>query len=173
MSSSTNDGLAALRRRVARRHFLAGWAGLLVFLSLGGFLELLHGVKAGFYLDPPYRLRRELGGAGPPPRPPPGPVPGRLPAPPPRPGPRAPGRAATRLAVPARRPGPDPGGVLPGRRLADARRPVGRRPAGAAGGPAALRGGGPHPLGRLAGPAAGGGRAGREGGRGATLSTAA
>jgi hypothetical protein len=60
MSVSTNDGFEALCRRVVRRHFLAGWGGLLVFLSLGAFLELLHGFKVGLYLDPPNRLRREL-----------------------------------------------------------------------------------------------------------------
>ncbi len=60
MSSSTSDAVEALRRRVARRHFLAGWAGLLVFLAMGAFLEGLHGFKVGFYLDPPNRLRREL-----------------------------------------------------------------------------------------------------------------
>jgi hypothetical protein len=63
MSSSTSDGFElgdALRRRLVRRHFLAGWSGLLVFLSLGAFLEFLHGFKVGLYLDPPHRLRREL-----------------------------------------------------------------------------------------------------------------
>ena len=60
MCSSTNDDLKALRRVVARRHHLAGWAGLLLFLSLGAVLEGFHGFKAGFYLDPAQRLRREL-----------------------------------------------------------------------------------------------------------------
>src|SRR5919202_447006 len=52
-----SDALADLRRRLARRHHLIGWWGLLVFLSLGIGLETLHGFKAGFYLDPPHRLR--------------------------------------------------------------------------------------------------------------------
>jgi hypothetical protein len=60
MSLSTNDGLEGLRRQLARRHHLIGWCGLLVFLSLGGFLETLHGFKLGFYLDPSHKLRREL-----------------------------------------------------------------------------------------------------------------
>jgi hypothetical protein len=60
MSSSTNEAEQDLRRRLARRHYLAGWCGLLVFLSLGGLLETLHGFKWGFYLDPEHKLRREL-----------------------------------------------------------------------------------------------------------------
>jgi hypothetical protein len=60
MSPSTNDGLEDLRQRLARRHYLVGWGGLLVFLSLGGGLETLHGFKLGFYLDPEHKLRREL-----------------------------------------------------------------------------------------------------------------
>jgi hypothetical protein len=60
MYPSTNDAVAELRRRLARRHYLLGWCGLLIFLSLGGFLETLHGFKIGFYLDPGHKLRREL-----------------------------------------------------------------------------------------------------------------
>jgi hypothetical protein len=33
---------------------------VLLFLSLGAFLECLHGFKVSFYLDPEQRLRREL-----------------------------------------------------------------------------------------------------------------
>jgi hypothetical protein len=55
-----SDTLADLRRRLARRHHLIGWWGLLVFLGLGIGLEALHGFKAGLYLDPPHRIRREL-----------------------------------------------------------------------------------------------------------------
>ena len=55
-----SDAPADLRRRLARRHHLIGWCGLLVFLSLGVGLEALHGLKAGFYLDPSQRLRRLL-----------------------------------------------------------------------------------------------------------------
>ena len=53
-----NDTLEALRRRLAGRHYLIGWWGLLIFLSLGIGLETLHGFKVGYYLDPPHRLRR-------------------------------------------------------------------------------------------------------------------
>src|SRR5947199_4343724 len=55
-----SDALTDLKRRLARRHHLIGWWGLLVFLSLGIGLETLHGFKAGFYLDPAQRLRRLL-----------------------------------------------------------------------------------------------------------------
>src|SRR5438445_7951372 len=60
MSLSTNDPVEDLRRRLAWRHHLIGWCGLLIFLSVGGFLETLHGFKIGFYLDPAHKLRREL-----------------------------------------------------------------------------------------------------------------
>ena len=55
-----NDDLPTLKRRLARRHGVYGWWGLLVFLSLGIALETLHGFKAGLYLDPDHRLRRLL-----------------------------------------------------------------------------------------------------------------
>jgi hypothetical protein len=55
-----SDALVDLRQRLARRHHLIGWWGLLVFLSLGIALETLHGFKVGFYLDPAHRLRRLL-----------------------------------------------------------------------------------------------------------------
>jgi hypothetical protein len=60
MSASKNDPLAILRRQIARRHFSIGWMALLVFLSMGAFLETLHGFKIGFYLDPNAKLRREM-----------------------------------------------------------------------------------------------------------------
>lgn len=43
---------------VIRRHLLLGWIGLLVFLLLGLALELLHGVKSGYYLDTRHATRR-------------------------------------------------------------------------------------------------------------------
>jgi hypothetical protein len=55
-----NDPLPALRRRLALRHHLIGWWALFVFVTLGFGLEILHGIKADFYLDPPHRLRRLL-----------------------------------------------------------------------------------------------------------------
>jgi len=36
---------------LVRRHFLAGWWLLLVFVAMGTTLEAFHGLKAGFYLD--------------------------------------------------------------------------------------------------------------------------
>ena len=56
----SDDALAELRRRTARRHHRVGWWGLLLFLTLGIGLETLHGFKVGFYLDPAHRLRRLL-----------------------------------------------------------------------------------------------------------------
>ena len=40
------------------RHLRFGWWSLLVFLSVGFALELLHGFKAGFYLDVTNETRR-------------------------------------------------------------------------------------------------------------------
>jgi hypothetical protein len=60
MSSSKSDDLEMLRRTLARRHYLIGWVGLLVFLSLGGILEALHGFKIGAYLDLAHKVRREM-----------------------------------------------------------------------------------------------------------------
>ena len=42
----------------ARRHLRFGWWSLLGFLCLGFMLELLHGFKAGFYLDVSNETRR-------------------------------------------------------------------------------------------------------------------
>jgi hypothetical protein len=60
MSQFTNDSIEKLRRRLARRHHIIGWSGLLIFLSVGAALETLHGFKIGFYLDPAHKIRREL-----------------------------------------------------------------------------------------------------------------
>lgn len=60
MSSSPTDELTTLRYNIARRHHLIGWCALLVFLSMGAYLEYLHGFKVGFYLDPQNRIRREM-----------------------------------------------------------------------------------------------------------------
>src|SRR4051812_7818506 len=60
MSQSENDDLTTLRRKVARRHHLVGWCALLVFLSMGAFLECLHTFKISLYLEPSNRLRREM-----------------------------------------------------------------------------------------------------------------
>jgi hypothetical protein len=58
--STSDDAVSTLRVRLARRHHLIGWCGLLLFLSLGTFLEALHGFKMGFYLDPGQEIRRQL-----------------------------------------------------------------------------------------------------------------
>ena len=42
----------------ARRHLRFGWWSLLVFLTLGFVLELLHGFKVGMYLDASNETRR-------------------------------------------------------------------------------------------------------------------
>jgi len=44
--------------RCRARHLRAGWWSLLVFVLLGIGLELLHGFKADFYLDPALETRR-------------------------------------------------------------------------------------------------------------------
>jgi len=55
-----NEDLPDSVRRIARRHFVSGWLLLLLFVGLGSVLETLHAFKIGWYLDPPYRVRREL-----------------------------------------------------------------------------------------------------------------
>jgi len=44
--------------KLRRRHLRFGWYALLGFLTLGAFLEGLHGFKAGFYLDVSQETRR-------------------------------------------------------------------------------------------------------------------
>ena len=43
---------------LGQRHLILGWLGLLLFLSLGIVLEMMHGFKAGFYLDVQNSSRR-------------------------------------------------------------------------------------------------------------------
>lgn len=45
---------------LVRRHLAAGWALLLLFLTLGIALEAMHGFKLGWYLDTDQQTRREL-----------------------------------------------------------------------------------------------------------------
>jgi hypothetical protein len=45
-------------RKWVLRHLRTGWIGLLVFLSLGIFLEALHGLKLNVYLDVRNSTRR-------------------------------------------------------------------------------------------------------------------
>ena len=45
-------------KKNAHRNLRFGWWSLLVFLSLGGALETLHGFKIGWYVDVGYETRR-------------------------------------------------------------------------------------------------------------------
>ena len=45
---------------IVRLHLKLGWWGLLVFLSMGGGLELLHALKVSFYVDVASDTRRLL-----------------------------------------------------------------------------------------------------------------
>ncbi len=45
---------------LVRRHLVAGWTGLLVFLVLGLALETLHGFKMSWYLAADHEVRRFL-----------------------------------------------------------------------------------------------------------------
>lgn len=44
----------------ARRHLVHGWTALLIFVTLGLFLEALHGLKLGWYLDVANETRRSM-----------------------------------------------------------------------------------------------------------------
>jgi len=56
--AARSDGQHAAVRRLVRTHFRWGWWSLLLFLTLGLFLDVLHGFKAGFYLDAASETRR-------------------------------------------------------------------------------------------------------------------
>jgi hypothetical protein len=47
---SGNEPHADERARAIRRHLVFGWGALFVFATLGMVLELLHGLKVGWYL---------------------------------------------------------------------------------------------------------------------------
>ena len=51
MATPNSDQTYDPVRLLSRRHLLAGWAGLLIFLSFGIILESLHGLKLNYYLD--------------------------------------------------------------------------------------------------------------------------
>ena len=53
-NGNANETLAPM----ARSHMRLGWWYLCVYLSLGLVLEILHGLKSGFYLDPSQETRR-------------------------------------------------------------------------------------------------------------------
>ena len=46
--------------QIRRRHLMVGWWALAGFALLGLSLEGLHGIKASWYLDPAYEVRRLL-----------------------------------------------------------------------------------------------------------------
>ena len=48
----------SLQNATARLHLVFGWWQLLIFLSLGIALEILHGFKVGWYLDVDQETRR-------------------------------------------------------------------------------------------------------------------
>jgi uncharacterized membrane protein len=56
MKRPSKRGLPSVQR--ADRNLRFGWWSLLVFLSLGGVLEALHGFKIGWYLDVGNETRR-------------------------------------------------------------------------------------------------------------------
>ncbi|MEW6302387.1 MAG: hypothetical protein AB1705_02890 [Verrucomicrobiota bacterium] len=53
-----NETEANEREATARRHIMAGWWAVLLFLTLGIVLELLHGFKVGWYLNVGNSTRR-------------------------------------------------------------------------------------------------------------------
>ena len=56
-SQEPGDGRSEVERLIGR-HLRFGWMALLVYLSLGIVLELLHGFKVGWYLDADQPTRR-------------------------------------------------------------------------------------------------------------------
>lgn len=59
--SSRHSGVAeegSLKTDLSRRHHRVGWWSLLLFVTLGVVLEMLHGFKVGFYLDVTNSTRR-------------------------------------------------------------------------------------------------------------------
>ena len=58
MTKETEQYPSADTRHLIDTHFRWGWSLLLLFLTLGLFLEALHGFKAGFYLDASSETRR-------------------------------------------------------------------------------------------------------------------
>ncbi len=58
MTQENEHDSAADIRHLIYTHFRWGWSMLLVFLTLGFFLEALHAFKSGFYLDASSETRR-------------------------------------------------------------------------------------------------------------------
>jgi hypothetical protein len=57
-SDSSQPSAAKQTTLLQQRHLFIGWLGLLLFLSLGTALEMMHGFKLGFYLDVQNSSRR-------------------------------------------------------------------------------------------------------------------
>jgi len=59
-SKATNSAMTAAVdvQALGRRHIVFGWWSLLFFLTLGIFLEMLHGFKIGWYLNVSNESRR-------------------------------------------------------------------------------------------------------------------
>ena len=58
MGDETNAELPSMQDATRRLHLVFGWWQLLVFLSLGIGLEMMHGFKVGWYLDADQETRR-------------------------------------------------------------------------------------------------------------------
>ena len=58
MGDETNAELPSMQDATRRLHLVFGWWQLLVFLSLGIGLEMMHGFKVGWYLDADQEARR-------------------------------------------------------------------------------------------------------------------
>ena len=58
MRDESNAEAVSAQGATARLHLVFGWWQLLVFLSLGIALEIMHGFKVGWYLDVDQETRR-------------------------------------------------------------------------------------------------------------------
>ena len=58
MGDETNAENPSMQDATRRLHLVFGWWQLLVFLSLGIGLEMMHGFKVGWYLDADQEARR-------------------------------------------------------------------------------------------------------------------
>lgn len=55
---ANSGGLTPQAQQLIRKHLLIGWSSLLLFLTLGIALELLHAFKLPYYLDARHTTRR-------------------------------------------------------------------------------------------------------------------
>lgn len=56
--SGRSSGLSGKSGSRCQRHLCFGWWSLLCFLTIGLLLEVLHGLKVSWYLDPAFAIRR-------------------------------------------------------------------------------------------------------------------